>query len=88
MTADPYKDPVYQANRVTVLALAEGQCQMTHGCQRRATTVDHVIPLAKGGTHELANLRAACRTCNSRGGMAIVNERRYLARLGRRSRTW
>jgi 5-methylcytosine-specific restriction endonuclease McrA len=28
--------------------------------------VDHVIPLARGGLHCLANLRPACRTCNLR----------------------
>ncbi len=28
-------------------------------------TVDHWIPLAKGGTNQASNLRAACRPCNS-----------------------
>jgi len=28
-------------------------------------TIDHVIPLAKGGTHELKNLLPCCRSCNS-----------------------
>lgn len=38
----------------------------------RAPTVDHLIPLSKGGTHERANCRTACFSCNSakqdRGG--------------------
>lgn len=38
----------------------------------RAATVDHVIPLASGGTHEMANCRTACFLCNAvkgdRGG--------------------
>lgn len=38
----------------------------------RAPTVDHLIPLAKGGTHERANCRTACFSCNcakqDRGG--------------------
>jgi len=38
----------------------------------RAPTVDHVIPLAAGGTHEPSNCRTACFMCNSvkgdRGG--------------------
>lgn len=38
----------------------------------RAPTIDHVIPLACGGTHEPANVRTACFLCNAtkshRGG--------------------
>jgi 5-methylcytosine-specific restriction protein A len=28
-------------------------------------TVDHRIPLTRGGTNELTNLQAMCRSCNS-----------------------
>lgn len=35
-------------------------------CGVDADTVDHVKPLAAGGPHILANLRPACRSCNSR----------------------
>jgi len=31
---------------------------------KKARHADHVIPLAKGGAHEAANLCAACATCN------------------------
>ncbi|MFE2605759.1 HNH endonuclease [Streptomyces mirabilis] len=31
-------------------------------------TVDHVIPLAAGGTNRRENLRVLCRSCNSRRG--------------------
>jgi len=34
----------------------------------RAPTVDHVIPLSNGGTHEPANCRTACFICNSTKG--------------------
>jgi 5-methylcytosine-specific restriction endonuclease McrA len=37
-------------------------------CSGTATTIDHVIPIALGGPHVLANLRPACRPCNSRKG--------------------
>lgn len=30
----------------------------------RAPTIDHIIPLAKGGTHEPANVATACFECN------------------------
>lgn len=32
----------------------------------RAPTIDHVIPLAAGGTHEPSNCRTACFICNCR----------------------
>ena len=34
----------------------------------RFASVDHILPLSKGGGHDMANLRLACLTCNcSRG---------------------
>jgi 5-methylcytosine-specific restriction endonuclease McrA len=32
---------------------------------KRPPTIDHVIPLSKGGTHSPENIVAACRPCNS-----------------------
>lgn len=32
-------------------------------------TIDHVVPIAKGGTHAFDNLVAACRHCNSQKGV-------------------
>lgn len=29
-------------------------------------TLDHRVPLTKGGAHDLSNLVAACKSCNSR----------------------
>lgn len=34
-------------------------------CGEPADSIDHVIPLSKGGTHWPANLRPVCRRCNS-----------------------
>jgi 5-methylcytosine-specific restriction endonuclease McrA len=41
-----------------------GRCWMCGSPE--ADTLDHVIPLARGGTNWPANLRPACRSCNSR----------------------
>lgn len=40
-----------------------------HYCkQRRVLTIDHVIPVSKGGRHIAGNIVPACRSCNSRKG--------------------
>jgi 5-methylcytosine-specific restriction endonuclease McrA len=42
-----------------------------------ADTVDHVVARADGGAlYDPANLRAACRRCNSGGGARRTNDRR------------
>lgn len=33
-------------------------------CGMDATTVDHIVPVAKGGTDDQENLVAACKKCN------------------------
>ncbi len=43
-------------------------------CGAEATTIDHVIPLAKGGSNWPANLRPACRSCNARKGARAWQE--------------
>jgi 5-methylcytosine-specific restriction endonuclease McrA len=37
-------------------------------------TLDHVIPLCRGGTHTADNLKVACRSCNSRKGRKLLSE--------------
>lgn len=39
-----------------------------------ADTIDHVIPLSRGGTNELSNLRPACRECNMAKGNRLPTE--------------
>lgn len=67
--------------RVRAAVLAEQPiCQM---CWRaRADTVDHIVPLAKGGALlDRTNLRSACGPCNYRAGQrittAILRARRH-----------
>lgn len=48
-----------------------------HYCGRKFSarltkTLEHVIPLAKGGEHKLSNLTIACRSCNSAKGARLT----------------
>lgn len=45
-----------------------GKCQYCGAQVGAKGTVDHIIPLALGGTDSLANLAWACRSCNQRKG--------------------
>lgn len=59
-----YRDPTYRATRAALLAY--GKCADCGSCED--LTVDHVIPLVKGGTNAPINLRVLCRRCNSQKG--------------------
>lgn len=36
----------------------------------KAYTIDHIVPVAQGGSDDITNLAAACRTCNNEKGAA------------------
>lgn len=38
-------------------------------------TVDHVIPLKRGGRNDISNLQPLCRSCNSRKGSRVIDYR-------------
>ncbi len=47
-------------------------------CGAYANTVDHVLPVILGGTHDLANLRPACSYHNYSMGAMVGNRLRGL----------
>jgi 5-methylcytosine-specific restriction endonuclease McrA len=62
-----------------------GRCHINGPtCTTWATTVDHIIPIADGGTDHPDNLRPACAACNGAGGARLTNQRRR-ARTGYRT---
>ncbi|MFP4219604.1 MAG: HNH endonuclease [Phormidium sp.] len=48
---------VYERDNFTCVA-----CGKTH--QQARLTIDHIIPVSKGGSNDLSNLQTLCFTCN------------------------
>lgn len=57
--------------RAEVFRLYGSQCQY---CKKEADTIDHVIPLARGGSNDISNLVPACRSCNSSKQAKLISE--------------
>jgi 5-methylcytosine-specific restriction endonuclease McrA len=49
-----------------------GMCGYCH--TRKATTIDHKIPLSRGGLHEIKNVIPACKPCNFRKHQKTTEE--------------
>jgi hypothetical protein len=68
-----------------VLSTYGRQCHLNMpGCTRFATTKDHLVPWSLGGTHQLSNLRPACRHCNTLRGNRVISGygNRYVVVMG------
>lgn len=63
--------------RLVVLARDKHLCQPCRRASRitAAEAVDHIIPKAKGGSDELANLEAICTPCHRDKSMADQGKR-------------
>lgn len=63
---DPRLSRKYREQRLKVLARDQRTC---HYCQGEANTVDHIVPIKKGGDPvDMLNMVACCQSCNSRKG--------------------
>jgi hypothetical protein len=59
-------------SRVAPVIYERDQHQCVYCGNRDDLTIDHVIPIAFGGSNEAGNLVTACRSCNSRKGTRSV----------------
>ena len=44
------------------------------GTDKKKMTVDHVVPLSRGGSNAIDNIAPACGTCNSSKGTKLLSE--------------
>jgi 5-methylcytosine-specific restriction endonuclease McrA len=63
-----YNDPLYIRNRAQIL---EGNPMCVWCGRQPATTADHVLAVAQGGTNDLENLVPACEPCNRLRGASL-----------------
>jgi 5-methylcytosine-specific restriction endonuclease McrA len=78
MSGAIYSTPRWRAVRGYVLGRDHHRCQIQGPrCTTVATEVDHIRELDGGGApFDPANLRAACKPCNSSRGASYGNARR------------
>ena len=73
------------ARRHTLLAKWKRQRKSCAYCDELATTIDHVLPLIRGGNNYEGNLAPCCRLCNSsKAGLMVIEWRtgKRLPRMG------
>lgn len=60
--------------RNRIFERCEGKCAYCHGVllYDQPFHIDHIVPLAKGGTNDESNLTLACPLCNSRKSANLV----------------
>ena len=67
-----------EAYRAFVRSVRLGERIACHWCKRDVPIaerrIDHIIPLARGGSDDVSNLCASCRICNARKGDKMPDE--------------
>jgi 5-methylcytosine-specific restriction endonuclease McrA len=56
----------------SVIEAQAGRC--LHCNTLTSLTVDHIVPLARGGTNWISNIQGLCRRCNSVKGAKLEEE--------------
>lgn len=76
-----WRATIAKIDRDAVIARDNSMCYLCGMMLERAdVTLDHVVPLSRGGDHAESNLRVCCRRCNSRKGTRLLSELDWAAR--------
>lgn len=68
-----------EIERAYIIQRDRGICHLCGKlCRPNEITLDHLIPLADGGTHSSDNLSVACLSCNTRKGARAANDQLLL----------
>jgi 5-methylcytosine-specific restriction endonuclease McrA len=84
-TVDPrYQSPAWRRLSRAIIERDGAVCQIRdRGCTQWATSADHIEAVVNGGAFwDPANLRAACRHCNSANGARVAAARAARYRTG------
>ncbi len=76
--ADVWRAKVYERDRYRCHICGKRLAMKQAAPHPKAPVIDHIIPLAAGGTHEMANVAAAHFICNSRKGHRAANDQLLL----------
>jgi 5-methylcytosine-specific restriction endonuclease McrA len=69
---------VGQVTEKDLLQMFERNAGLCFYCNEvEASTIDHVVPLVRGGTHSIGNLVPCCKRCNSSKGALFIVEWRH-----------
>jgi hypothetical protein len=64
---EPKRKPIKPSVRFQILKRDGYRCQLCGATANDGAKleIDHIVPVAKGGTNDLSNLQVLCRDCNS-----------------------
>lgn len=65
----------YSSSEWIDLCTKTGHRCLSCGAQGILLTVDHIIPLSKGGSNSISNLQPLCKACNSSKGVKTIDYR-------------
>ena len=68
------REPIPLKLRYEVYKKYDDYCTYCHVRFRGDKTIDHVIPVSRGGSNDIENLVVCCRSCNSTKGVKSLEE--------------